>query len=277
MDRLCALALVACDGALVDAALDPRGENFSGRDSAVIFGTAFGCHATNEDYYKSYLQAGLASASPRLFAYTLPSSPVGEITIHYNVTGPATALAQGLTAGLDAVLDGARQIAHGRSERSLVIAADVATPLLSRLLEAEGLDGRVDDGSAGLVIEPAVMARARGHAPRGRILALTSCFAAGERAAAIRDAARASLATAGVSAAAVEVVYGPAIDRDAIELQVAHHDIAPSTLAAAPLHNLHHFLTTESGARLALIAIGDPEGTASVALVERLGSAGSVA
>lgn len=267
MDRLCALALVAVDGALLDAGLDPRQPTFVGGETAVVFGTAYGCHATNEEYYKTFLTDGLQSASPRLFAYTLPSSPVGEITIHYGVTGPASALAQGLTAGLDALLDGMRQIERGRCQRSLIVAADVATPLLGRLLEDEGLSGPFFDGSAGVVVEPSSSAEARGRAPRGRVLGLASCFSSGQRATAIREATRLACQMAGASAESVEAIYGPTVDASAIGLNREQHDLAPSTLAAAPLHNLCHFL--EHGRGRALIAIGDPEGTAAVALVER--------
>lgn len=267
MDRLCALALVACDAALLDAAIDPRTPVFAGDDSGVIFGTAYGCHATNEDYYRSYLDAGLQSASPRLFAYTLPSSPVGEISIHYGIKGPATALAQGATAGLDAVLDGMRQIERGRAGRALVVAADVATPLLGRLLEEEGASGELADSAAALVLEPADVARARDRAPRGRIVAITSCFDAGQRAAAIQSGVRQTLAAAGIALDAIDSLWGPAVDCAAIGLDRPARDVAPEALAAAPLHNMAHFLTHGTGR--ALVVIGDPEGTACVALVER--------
>jgi 3-oxoacyl-[acyl-carrier-protein] synthase II len=73
MDRLCALALVAADGAVIDAGC-PK---LDGERTAVVFGSAYGCHATNEDYYRGLMREGPAGASPRLFAYTLPSSPAG--------------------------------------------------------------------------------------------------------------------------------------------------------------------------------------------------------
>ncbi|HEY1585453.1 MAG TPA: hypothetical protein VGH63_07160, partial [Polyangia bacterium] len=52
MDRLCGLALVACDAALVDAALSAAAPEWNGERTAIVLGTAYGCHATNEDYYR---------------------------------------------------------------------------------------------------------------------------------------------------------------------------------------------------------------------------------
>jgi 3-oxoacyl-(acyl-carrier-protein) synthase len=138
MDRLCALALVACNGALVDGGLAPTEPDWNGERTAIVFGTAYGCHATNEEYYRGVVREGALGASPRLFAYTLPSSPVGEISIHYGVRGPATALCNGLTSGLDAIAEAVALIEHGRADRALACAADVATPLLARLLAGAG-------------------------------------------------------------------------------------------------------------------------------------------
>src|SRR4051795_12709345 len=133
MDRLCALALVACDGALVDAALTPAAPEWHGERTAIVLGTAYGCHATNEEYYRGLLREGAAGASPRLFAYTLPSSPVGEISIHYGVRWPTLVLANGMTSGVDALAEGVAIVAEGRADRALVCAADVATPLLAAI------------------------------------------------------------------------------------------------------------------------------------------------
>jgi hypothetical protein len=141
MDRLCALALVAADGALLDAgspALD-------GERTAIVLGTAYGCHATNEEYYRGLLGEG---PSPRLFAYTLPSSPVGEISIHHGIRGPATTIASGLHAGLAALADGIRHLSTGRADRVIVVAAEVATALHEQILGR-----RLRDAAAALVLE----------------------------------------------------------------------------------------------------------------------------
>src|SRR5262245_29916301 len=154
MDRLCALALVACDAALVDAAVSPAG--WDGARAGIVLGTVYGCHATNEEYYKSFLDG---AASPRLFAYTLPSSPAGEISIHYGLRGPASTV---IGSPLD---EAVRHFAAGRADRMLVAVAEVATPLLAKIL------GRADlrDTAAAILVETAQVAEARGA--RGRPLA----------------------------------------------------------------------------------------------------------
>ena len=128
MDRLCALALVAADGALLDAGIVVPSAALA--RIGVVLGTAFGCHATNEAYDAG---ARCGAPSPRLFAYTLPSSAVGEISIHAELTGPVTTVVSGLTAGLDALREARRHLEAGRADRMLVVAADVVTPTLARL------------------------------------------------------------------------------------------------------------------------------------------------
>lgn len=150
MDRLCALALVAADGALVNAGCP----TLDSERTAVVFGSAYGCHATNEEYYRGLLQEGPAGASPRLFAYTLPSSPVGEISIHYGIRGPATTACPGWHAGLAALAEGVEHLRSGRADRVLVVAAEVASELLQRLT-----GGAVRDASAAVLLSRSGRAR----------------------------------------------------------------------------------------------------------------------
>jgi 3-oxoacyl-[acyl-carrier-protein] synthase II len=148
MDRLCALALCAADAALLDAGLDAQA--IAGWDAAragAVVGSAFGCHATNEEYYRGLLAEGVRGASPRLFAYTLPSSPVGEISIHYRLRGPADTVASGRHAGLEALEAAMRLCATGRADRVLCVAAEVGSPTLARL----GLRAR--DAAAAILLE----------------------------------------------------------------------------------------------------------------------------
>jgi hypothetical protein len=161
MDRLCGLALLACDAALIDAGIP---ELDSAR-TALVFGSAFGCHATNQDYYQSFLRG---EPSPRLFAYTLPSSPVGELSIHYKIRGPATTVTSGLTSGLDAVAEGLRLLRRGRVDRALIVCADVATPLLQQLLDAPLVDAAaaiILDGADDSVVEQTFGAAAPARPP----------------------------------------------------------------------------------------------------------------
>jgi 3-oxoacyl-[acyl-carrier-protein] synthase II len=266
MDRLCGLALVAADGALADAALSPADAGtWDSERTAVVLGTAYGCHATNEDYYRGLLAQGPAGASPRLFAYTLPSSPVGEISIHYGIRGPAVAIAPGRTAGIDVIGAALRELSAGRADRVLAVAADVATPFIEKLTGEQGLS----DGSAALLLERTAAAAARGATPRGRILAVASSYAASDRASAVREAARQALAAAELQAGSVRRVLGAALDLAALQeldLTAQKSDDVPAALGAAPLIAAARWL--QPGRGLLLLVAGDPEGAGSAALLE---------
>jgi len=248
MDRLCALALVACDGALVDGQLAPSAAEWNGERTAVVLGTAYGCHATNEDYYRGFVREGAAGASPRLFAYTLPSSPVGEISIHYGVRGPTLVLANGLVSSVDALAEGVALVAEGRADRALVCAAEVATPLLAKLV-----GDSIVDAAAALVVERAADAGARGATPRGRLLAAASSFAAGARDQAVHAAIERALADADVTERAVR--------------RVVDGSDAPGALGAATLVSLARWLAAGEHDALALVCASDEAGAGSAAVV----------
>jgi 3-oxoacyl-(acyl-carrier-protein) synthase len=239
MDRLCALSIVASDGALIDASLAPTSPAWRSERTAVVFGTAYGCHATNEEFYRGLLRDGVRGASPRLFAYTLPSSPVGEICIHHQIRGPAATLANGLNAGVDAIVEAAAQIRSQRADRVLVVVADVATALLAHLLNelpcAEGEASprarhsvafvrfahhapsrvRLRDGAAAFLLERHELAVHRGARTRARVLAAATCRSATGDEAAVH-AARIALSTAAIPPRAVTQILGNSADAVAL-------------------------------------------------------------
>lgn len=142
MDRLCGLALVAADRAV--AAL-PSG-TWESAGAAVVVGSEYGCHKTDEEYFRGVL-AG--QPSPRLFAYTLPSSPVGEISIQHGVLGPGLAVVGSRAAGLEALCEALSLLRAGQASSCLVIGCDVAAPAVPELPEDAGLC----DGAAALLLE----------------------------------------------------------------------------------------------------------------------------
>lgn len=275
MDRLCALALVACDGALVDGALAPTAAEWNGARTAIVFGSAYGCHATNEDYYRRVAREGAVGASPRLFAYTLPSSPVGEVSIHLGVRGPALTLVNGLTSGIDALAEGVAVVAEGRADRALVCAAEVATPLLARLLDGAATPGcpvaLLVDAAAALLVERASDAAARGATPRARLLGAASAFASGAPAPALRDAIERALGEADAPPRAMRRLIACAADAAIAReggVVVEASDDAPGALAAAPLVALARWLLDGGAAdTLALVCAGDGGGAGSAAVV----------
>src|SRR5262245_60826338 len=91
MDRLCGLALCTADHTLLKPEVAGQ---YQPDSTAVVLGTSYGCHKTDEDFLRGVLAN---QPSPRLFAYTLPSSPVGEVSIQYGLRGPGFSIVSGRT------------------------------------------------------------------------------------------------------------------------------------------------------------------------------------
>jgi hypothetical protein len=235
MDRLSALAMVACNAAMLDAGLAPSVATWDGDRTGIVLGTAFGCHAVNEDYYRGVI-AG--EPSPRLFAYTLPSSPVGEISIQYRVRGAVSTVTAGRTAGLDALLHAQRMLRTRRADLVLLVTADVATPLLASLEQ----EPELVDAAAAWILER------NDDAARGsRVLAVAQSHD--------RDPATALDAAVG---AVAPRDAGPATER------IGVGDLA-ATLASAPLIATTRWL--QAGGREAIVAVSDRDGSAAAALI----------
>lgn len=163
MDRLCGVALWAADEALLqadaallraDAALRQSDVALGAESTALVLGSMCGCHAVDEDFYRGVLDG--TGASPRLFSYTLPSSPVGEISINYGIRGPALAIVEGRTAGLGALDEGLHLLSGGDIQHVLVIAADVSSALLDQLSPG----AVTQDSAVALLLRAAPMAGA---------------------------------------------------------------------------------------------------------------------
>ena len=199
MDRLCALALTAAEAALQDAGWTPAtwASWVAERDErvGVVFGTAYGCHATNEEFYRGLLAEGPRGASPRLFAYTLPSSPLGEITIHLGARGPAQTLASGCHAGLEAVGHAGALCRVHRADLILAVAAEVRGGTLGSL----GL--HVAEGAVAFILERAEIAHQRGARARARVLDARSSFCADAPRQSTASAAERLLASLGTAGA----------------------------------------------------------------------------
>ena len=143
MDRLCGLALVAADQAVAAA---PSGYGLDPASTAVVVCSAYGCHKTDEDYFRGVLTG---QPSPRLFAYTLPSSPVGEVSIQYGLLGSGLVVVGSRTAGLEAICEAQTLLRTGRASACLVIGCEVAAPAVPERPE----DADLCDGAVALLLE----------------------------------------------------------------------------------------------------------------------------
>jgi 3-oxoacyl-[acyl-carrier-protein] synthase II len=86
LDYYSKLGFAATAFALKDAHLD---QWIKKRPVGIVASTVYGCLATDMDYYETVIPEGGAFASPNLFAYTLPNVFLGEVAIHFGLTGAA--------------------------------------------------------------------------------------------------------------------------------------------------------------------------------------------
>lgn len=86
LDRLSRITLATVALALKDAGIDSSPEN---KMNIGIIGTnSNGSLETDCDFFRDYLDNGRKLGRANLFIYTLPSSPLGEASIHFGLKGP---------------------------------------------------------------------------------------------------------------------------------------------------------------------------------------------
>jgi 3-oxoacyl-[acyl-carrier-protein] synthase II len=71
---------------LAVASLKINFENFPRERIGIVLGASAGSLTTDVNFWSG--RNGVGGPSPTLFAYTLPSAAVGEIAIHFGLTGP---------------------------------------------------------------------------------------------------------------------------------------------------------------------------------------------
>src|SRR5690349_9077794 len=123
MDLLSQLSLLAVESLGVDLEIMDRSR------VGVCMSVSASSLATDIEYWKARNNAG--GPSPTLFAYTLPSSAIGEIAIRYRLTGPNLCF-----VGSDAVLlpEASDLIGRNEVDACLCIACDAITPAAAELL-----------------------------------------------------------------------------------------------------------------------------------------------
>jgi 3-oxoacyl-[acyl-carrier-protein] synthase II len=130
------LAYYAAALALDDAG---RGDPPAGEGLGLIGTGAAGCLASNLDYFKDYVSCGRTLARGNLFVYTLPTSPLAEVAIHFGLEGPllyASSPERPLAAALETA---AGMIRRGEAAGMLVIAAGAAEALCAVLSTQAGV------------------------------------------------------------------------------------------------------------------------------------------
>lgn len=266
MDRLCALATCAAERALVGGWQLRQAPCWPSEQMAVIVGSFYGCHKTDEDYYRTVLAH---QPSPRLFAYTLPSSPVGELSILHGLRGPGLAVVGARSAGLAALAEASALLHSGRVAACLVVAVEVAAPAVREAWAEK--DEEVADVAVALLLTRADSALAAGAA-FGYIAGAASEYQAGAPAAALSRAAAATLQAAARPPSSVAAVLSDEMTRRYLpsELQASALPPAPASGQHGCAAALQAFLAAAAGAAdSALVLSGDLDGQAAGALWSR--------
>lgn len=85
LDRFSQMGLGAIALTLKDASVSGLSEQFI---TGIIAETETGCLTTDHRFYETVVKEGGQFASPNLFAYTLPTSFLGEAALLFKLTGP---------------------------------------------------------------------------------------------------------------------------------------------------------------------------------------------
>src|SRR5580658_4230395 len=124
LDLASQLALLAVESLGIDFDTQPRDR------IGICLGARAGSLAADLEFWRG--RDAVGGPSPTLFAYTLPSSAIGEIAIRYRLTGPNLCLVGG-----DSVLSEAGDwLRRGEVEACLCVEYDVATPALGEMMQA---------------------------------------------------------------------------------------------------------------------------------------------
>lgn len=267
MDRLCALAACAAERALVGGWQLRQAPRWPSEQIAVIVGSAYGCHKTDEEYYRTVLAR---QPSPRLFAYTLPSSPVGELSILHGLRGPGLAVVGSRSAGLAALAEAGALLRSGQAAACLVVAVEVAAPALREAWAEK--DEVVADAAVALLLTRADSPLASAGAAFGYIIGAASAYQADAPTAALSRAAAATLPAAARPPSAVATVLSDEMTWRYLppELQAGALPPAPASGQHGCAAALQALLAAAAGAAgSALVLSGDADGQAAGALWSR--------
>lgn len=277
MDRLCALAACAAEHVLADRqSLQPTA-SWPAERIGIALGSAYGCHKTDEEYYCTALAR---QPSPRLFAYTLPSSPVGELSILHGLRGPGLAVVGTRAAGLQAVAEAVALLQSNQLAACLVVAVEVADPAVADEAAADlanpsgsvAKDAVLRDAAVALLLTRADSLPAGTEPAFGYVLGTATAHKAGEPAAAVAQAAQDALRAAAGPDVAAEKVRCDAVTHAHLppKLRASAQSVPESCNcgAAAALQSLIAAAATGEP-ESAMVLSGDADGQAAGVLWSR--------
>lgn len=269
MDRLCALAACATERALAGRWNLRQAPAWPAERIGVIVGTDYGCHKTDEEYYRTVLAR---QPSPRLFAYTLPSSPVGELSILHRLRGPGLAVVGTRAAGLQALAQACALLQADQAAACLVVAVEVASPAIVEKEPGTEKAAVLADAAVALLLTRADALPPGAEVAFGYVLGTATAHETSRLQPALRQVARDTLSEAQCPAGALATVMCDAATQPYLPPEL------PGAAAAAALPAEHGAaaalqaileLTAADEPGCALILGGDPDGQAAGCLWSR--------
>lgn len=145
LDRFAQFALVASMGAMKDSGLDMSRENpFR---CGVILGSGIGGLNEFEDQHGRYLQGGPGKISPFVIPKMIPNAAAGNISIHFGLQGPNTAISTACASAAHALADAVHAIEWDYADVMVAGGSEAAiTPMgLGGFVAARALSQRNED------------------------------------------------------------------------------------------------------------------------------------
>jgi len=144
LDRFAQFALVASASAIKDSGLD-----FSREDPyrcGIILGSGIGGLYEFEEQHARYLSGGPGRISPFVIPKMISNAAAGNISIHFGLSGPNTAVATACASAANAIGDALRQIQWGYADVMVTGGSEAAmTPMgLGGFISARALSDRND-------------------------------------------------------------------------------------------------------------------------------------
>lgn len=148
LDRFAQFALVASISAVKDSGLD-----FTREDPyrcGVIFGSGIGGLNEFEEQHTRYLNSGPGKISPFVIPKMIANAAPGNISIHFGLCGPNTAVATACASAANAIADAYRTIKWDHADVMITGGSEAAiTPMgLGGFISARALSSRNDNPQA---------------------------------------------------------------------------------------------------------------------------------
>lgn len=135
--------------------------------ATALLASTHGASTFCSEYYSQIVREGVLSANPVLFAEGVPNAAAAHVSTTFGICGACQTFIGSRTSGLDALAMAARRIGTGACDIVVVGAAEETHATVDRAYRhfLGNSNYFTSPGSAALIIESAVHARARGARP----------------------------------------------------------------------------------------------------------------